>query len=256
MGHLVISQVLRRAEIAKSDSDFTHFFALLLAGEALAKLVVLGMVASIADDKDRNRYRLEHQLVRADGVGDWGRTLEDALVGPASQFLIVDARHEQNELTKPCKAEEWQYVVTKKLSLALDALGIASEEVPVKTDLRRWFRLFATLRNKSRGHGATMTLKAAAAAPLIEESVKIFSQKFSLFSRQWAYLHRNLSGKYRISPITDETTFFSHLAKTGGDFQYANGVYVNIGSPRRLTLLDSDPDLQDFYLTLRRIWMD
>ena len=190
MGHLAIRQVMSRAELAKSDSDFTHFFALLLAGEALAKLVVLGMVASIADDKDRNRYRLEHQLVRADGVGDWGRALEDALVGPASQFLVVDARREQNELTKPCKAEDWQHVVTKKLSLALDALGIDSEEVPVKTDLRRWFRLFATLRNKSRGHGATMSLKAAAAAPLIGESVKIFTENFSLFSRQWAYLHR------------------------------------------------------------------
>lgn len=247
MGHLAITQVMNRAELAKSDSDFTHFFNLLLAGEALAKLVILGMVASIADDKDRNRYRLEHQLVRADGMGDWGRVLEDALVGPASQFLLVDARREQNELTKPGKADDWQYSATKKLSLALDALGIESEEVPVKTDLRRWFRLFSTLRNKSRAHGATMPLKASAAAPLIEESIKIILENFSLFSRQWAYLHRNLSGKYRISPITNDATLFSHLTKTSGDNQPPNGVYVHIGTPRRLTLLHSDPDLQDFY---------
>ena len=86
MSHLTIEQVLQRAERAKSDSDYTYFFALLFAGEALAKTTVLAIVSSIVDDKDRNRYRLEHQLVRADGLGDWGRVLEDALAGPASQY--------------------------------------------------------------------------------------------------------------------------------------------------------------------------
>jgi len=63
MKHIAIEQVLERAERAKFDSDYTYFFALLFAAEAIAKTMVLGMVASIADDKDRNRYRLEHQLV-------------------------------------------------------------------------------------------------------------------------------------------------------------------------------------------------
>lgn len=64
MKHVAIEQIIQRAESAKSDSDFTYFFSLLLAMEALAKTIVLGVVASIADDKDRNRYRLEHQLVK------------------------------------------------------------------------------------------------------------------------------------------------------------------------------------------------
>ena len=68
MGHVAIDQVLKRAEVAKSDSDFTYFFSLLLAAEALAKTIVLGIVAAIGDDKDRHRYRLEHQLVRAEGL--------------------------------------------------------------------------------------------------------------------------------------------------------------------------------------------
>ena len=66
MVHVAIDQVLKRSILAKDDSDFTYFFSLLLAAEALAKTVVLGVVAAITDDKDRNRYRLEHQLVRAD----------------------------------------------------------------------------------------------------------------------------------------------------------------------------------------------
>jgi hypothetical protein len=60
MKHNAIEQVLQRAERSKSDSDFTYLFSLLLAAEAITKTIVLGITASIADDKDRNRYRLEH----------------------------------------------------------------------------------------------------------------------------------------------------------------------------------------------------
>ena len=47
MKHVAIEQVLKRAERAKTDSDFTYFFSLLLATEALAKTVVLGSIAAI-----------------------------------------------------------------------------------------------------------------------------------------------------------------------------------------------------------------
>ena len=105
MGHRGIEQVLERAEQAKANSDFEYFFALLLAGEALFKTVTLAIVAALDDDKDRNRYRLEYTLARADGLGDWGRALEDALSGPASQYLAVDARPDQAELARVVGAE-------------------------------------------------------------------------------------------------------------------------------------------------------
>ena len=73
MSHILIERILNRAEISKSESDFSYFFSLLLTAEALTKTIVLGIVSTISEDKDRNRYRLEHQLVRADGIGDWGR---------------------------------------------------------------------------------------------------------------------------------------------------------------------------------------
>ena len=140
MKHCAIEQVLQRAENDKSDSDFTYFFSLLLAGEALAKTVILGMTSAIADDKDRNRYRLEHSLVRSDGLGDWGRTIEDLLSGPASQYLLPDASTEQAELIKHCRKGDWQYDSVEALKLALDHLDIDSEDVPNKSDMKRWFR--------------------------------------------------------------------------------------------------------------------
>jgi hypothetical protein len=104
MHHTAIKQVIERCEISKSDSDFAYFFSLLLAAELLTKTVVLGMLAGITEDKDRNRYRLEHMLARADGIGDWSRALDDALMGKASQYLLPEARVEQAELTRNCKS--------------------------------------------------------------------------------------------------------------------------------------------------------
>ncbi|MFO0897300.1 MAG: NB-ARC domain-containing protein [Pirellulales bacterium] len=241
-----ISQVLDRAEVAKSESDFTYFFALLLAAEAMAKTMVLGIVASIADDKNRNRYRLEHQLVRANGLGDWGNSIEDALTGPASQFLLSEARQEQHELTRSCKLGDWQYDATSSLRAALSDLGIQGEEVAARTDMKRWFRLFATLRNKTRAHGATKPESAAKAAVHVASSIDLVYQHFSLFRRPWAHLYRNLNGKYRVSPITDDVSAFGFL-KHPQDRQLPNGTYLFMGGPRHVRLLQTDAELTDFY---------
>jgi hypothetical protein len=246
MKHVAIDQIIARAEAAKNDSDFTYFFSLLLATEALAKTIVLGVVASISDDKDRNRYRLEHQLVRSDGIGDWGRVLEDALVGPASQFLIVEAREEQSQLTKSCKAGDWQYEATTAIKAALVHLDIDAEDVPAKADMRRWFRLFATLRNKTRAHGATQPSSATKAAEHIASSINLIYKNFRLFSRPWAHLYRNLSGKYRVSAITEDVSAFAAFKKVQ-DLNLPDGIYLFMGGPRRIGLMHTDAELHDFF---------
>jgi hypothetical protein len=244
--HAAIDQVLRRTESAKSDSDFTYFFSLLLAAETLVKTIVIGIVASIGDDKNRNRYRLEHQLVRSDGLGDWGRVLEDALIGPASQFLLVEARTEQAELTKLCKVGEWQYDATMALKNALLSLGIDSEEVPAKSDMKRWVRLFATLRNKTRAHGATQPEKSTLAAEYLGTSIELIFKNFKLFQRPWAHLYRNLNGKYRVSPVTSDASPFTFL-KQAQDIQFSNGLYLFMGAPRKINLMHTDAELKDFF---------
>jgi hypothetical protein len=244
--HIAIEQGLERAKRAKSESDFTYFFSLLLATESLAKIMVLGVVAAIADDKDRNRYRLEHQLVHANGLGEWAGVIEDALSGPASQFLIADAQDEQTELTCLCKNGVWQADAIAALKSALQHLNIEAEEVPVKSDMKRWFRLFVTLRNKTRGHGAMPHEKSTKGAEYLAQSIDLIYKNFRLFKRPWAHLYRNLSGKYRVSAITDDVSEFDSF-KRSQDRHIPNGVYVYIGGPRRISLLQTDADLQDFF---------
>ncbi|MDF1814047.1 MAG: NB-ARC domain-containing protein [Verrucomicrobiales bacterium] len=246
MSHKAIEQVLQRAEAEKEESDFAYFFSLLLSAEALTKTIVSGMIAAVGDDAERNRYRIEHALIRADGIGDWCECLEDVLTGAASQYLLNEARAEHSDLIKKCKEGDWQHDATTALKDVLDSLGITSEEVPVKTDLKRWFRLFAQLRNKTRAHGATRSGSAGIAALHLQKSIALIYENFSLFNRQWAHLHRNISGKYRVSSVTGNTFDFDYL-KTSHTENFNNGIYIYFDSPREVRLIESDPELDDFY---------
>jgi tetratricopeptide (TPR) repeat protein len=246
MPHAAITQIQNRIGSAKQDSDFTYFYALLLEGEALLKTTVLGFLACLVNDPDRHRYRLEYRILRADGLGPWSVVLDDALTGPASQFLLTDFSLEKNELTRLCGVSTWQFEAVSSLKQCLDSLEIEAEELPTQTDMKRWFSLFATLRNKTRGHGATMPGKVANAALCLQNSITQFHGKHSLFKRQWAYLYRNLSGKYKVMPITEKADAFEELKKVS-DKSYPNGVYLFAGTPRLVPFLESDADLTDFF---------
>lgn len=246
MAHAAITQIQKRIEAAKQDSDFTYFYALLYAGEALLKTTVLGFLGALVNDPDRHRYRLEHKILKADGLLPWSTALDDAISGPASQFLLTDLSPEKNELTKLSGSGSWQFEAVMALKQCLNSLDIQADEVPAQTDMKLWFHLFAVLRNKTRGHGANMPGKVAAAAVSLNTSINLFHDNHALFKRQWAYLYRNLTGKYRVTPITDSAPAFDDLKKTA-DRAYPNGVYMYAGSPRLVPFLESDPDLTDFF---------
>ena len=93
-----LERMWARVENEKADSDTAFFFGLLNLGELVLKLCVAGMVAAIQDDKSRIRYGHEHSLVRANGIGDWARTLDE--VRPAAQIILPEARIEQRALTE------------------------------------------------------------------------------------------------------------------------------------------------------------
>lgn len=238
---------LKRIQTSKEESDSAYFFSLLCVGEALTKMMVLGVLAAITDDKRRNRYSLEFKLVRKNGLGDWSKVLDDVLKGPASQYLIEDARQEQKEFTQRCKQDAWQYESVSKIKETLNVLNISTDELPSKLDLRQWVRLFSILRNKTRGHGATQSVDASKATASLFESIEIIYNNFYLFKRSWAYLYKNLSGKYRVSSIGSNSGKFDFLKKEK-NHNYENGIYIYFGRPKKIPLMESDPELTDFFI--------
>jgi hypothetical protein len=192
-----------RVKNEKADSDTAFFFGLLNLGELVLKFCVAGMVTAIQDDKSRLRYGHEHSLVRVNGIGDWARTLDEVLTGPAVQIILPDARIEQRAWTERLGKDSWQFRAASALNSVHQKLDASTPSLSERLDGRRWFHLFAQVRNKTRGHGAQGAGLLAGLCTPIEDSLHLFTDNLPLFAREWVYLHRNLSGQYRVSPLSN-----------------------------------------------------
>lgn len=242
-----IQQMFERLESTKNDSDFAYFFDLILLGEQITKTVTLFLVACINEDNERSKYRHEHFLVKANSIGEFSKTIDDVLVGPTSELLTSSIRdYEFKELTDRTSSQSWQYEALQLLDQCLDSFNIQHEKIRTKAPLRLWFNLFACLRNKTKGHGATKGEICSIASPKLLQSITIILDNLTLFRRPWAYFYRNLSGKYRISYMINDGIEFDHLKRENHE-NHDNGVYCLIDHPRKVNLIYSNPELTDFY---------
>ncbi len=243
---LPLRSMRERVQLAREDSDSSYFAELQLLGELAMKLAVIGFVTAIELEPHRHKYRQLHRLVRANGLGEFSDVLEECLSGVASQALNADAYPEQRDLTQPQLPGTWQYDATAALVRCLATLDPATEQLGPRVPGRRWFALMATMRNK-RAHGAPTAQLCKRLCPDMERAVFPLVDNLGIFQRQWAYLHRNLSGKYRITTLGDIANKFEHL-KASRSENLADGVYICWDRPTRVDLIESDPDGTDFFL--------
>jgi hypothetical protein len=242
-----LQRMWARAEQDKEESDYAYVTSLLYMGEMQAKLVTAGMVAAIRDDKDRHRYSHVHALLRADGIGEWAQILDTILHGPTAQFLDDGARQEQRELTQKCGRDTWQYDAAAFMYECCRHVQISIEPLPAKVSLTRALHLFAQLRNKTRGHGAPSHSMLRQLCDPLTNAIRLLCANFFLFQREWVYLHRNLSGKYRVTRLSATSERFEHLKKLTSETVH-NGVYISFDQIRHAELALSDSDLSDFFL--------
>lgn len=235
-----------RLDVARQDSDTSFFLHLLYFGEMMVKLTTAGLVAAILEDRERHRYRQIYRLVRANGIGEWSAAIDDVLTGPASQFLAPGARVEQRELMQLCKKGSWQHDSVSLLCGCLREIDPDHELAPVKVDARKWFSLFAELRNKTRGHGAQSGTTCSRICPKLELSINMLADNHQLFRRSWVYLHRNLSRKYRVTRLTESSAPFDYL-RSDGALTFEDGVYIDFDGHFRVELTWSDPEASDFF---------
>src|SRR5207248_2589785 len=112
------------------------------------------------------------------------------------------AQEAQKDLTQRLGSGHWQQTAVQLIHECLKTVEPSLEELPTKVDLRRWFADFVQLRNKTRGHGAPSSKTCSAVVPSLEKSLRLMSDHLIVLQRPWAYLHRNLSGKYRVLNIS------------------------------------------------------
>ena len=205
----------RRIELDREDSDSAYFHALTLKLEYLTKLVTAGVLACVGDDLDRHRYSVEHTLVRADSIGEWVRALNTILVGPAAQFFLPRSSEVIKALTERVGHEDWRHSAVTAMKKDAEEVG-ADGKIGKRVALRQLFVIGAQLRNRSRGHGATTTEQYSRASPYLHSALTALTENVPLFELPWVYLHQNLSGKYRVSPLSGETSCFDYLKNRPG----------------------------------------
>jgi len=244
---LPIDAMLRRVETAKESSDTEYFYDLLLLGEYVTKIITIFFVSCIRDDVERTRYRFEYTLVHADGVGDFATVLTSVLTGNNPNLLPVAVQDKEvKELTNRHVNQQWTTDAINQLKECLSVFDIDSASITRKSGFYVWFQFFATLRNKTKGHGATTSEKSSKAAPLLDESIGLLLSNLFLFKRPWAHIRQNLSGSYRVSSIAGDQSFFKYLTSKNNKENLQEGVYCFIDNPIRLSLIYSTPEITFF----------
>lgn len=239
-----------RVDIELSDSEAAAFHSLLYLGELLVKLVAASFVGAVQPDIERKAEAAGARLVRAAGVGDHVSVINDVLVGPTFELLHPAFKAFQSQFVAKNPAGSEEALCLDSLREAMRELGLTPGEQAPSSSFRAWFHWFVHIRNKTRGHGAPASEKLAAAYPHMRSSIELLTRHIDLFRLPWAYVRRNLSGKYRVIPMGGDggSSMFSEL-KAGERTVDSDGVYLAAGG--RLFLLDlvhSDADLSDFYV--------
>ena len=234
----------RRVELDQQEGDSSYFQALTLKLEYLTKLVTSGLVACIGDDSDRQRYSLEYDLVRADSLGTWVKCLQTALLGQPARFLRDGTQHIFRDLTERAGGSDWRRSSVTAIHEASLAVGTPATAIAVKSPLHQLFDIGVRLRNRSRGHGAPTATQCSAACPHLLEACDLLVENLALFRVPWVYLHRNLSGKYRVSPLLNDPAPFDYLKSTT-QFHVPDGVYFYVDQPICNPFVFSDANVTD-----------
>ena len=233
-----------RIALDQEEGDSSYFTALTLKLEYLTKLVTSGIVACIGDESDRHRYSLEYELVRADSLGTWVKCLQTALLGQPAQFLRDGTQHLVRDLTERAGGNDWRRSAVNAIHEASLAVGTTATGIATKAPLHLLFDIGVRLRNRSRGHGAPTATQCSAACPHLLEACGLLVDNLELFRVPWVYLHRNLSGKYRVSPLLNHPAPFDYLKRTTR-FQVPDGVYFFIDQPICNHFVYSDANVTD-----------
>ena len=242
-----IQKLFDHAYNERSESDSAYFAALMYTGEAVMKLAIAGLVAAVQDDREAHRYRLESRLVKANSLGEWDGVLDDVLTGPSAQFLDRGAQATTQALTERVGEGSWQADALRDIAESIDRVGLDSlPSATRRIQGRTWFKEFVRLRNGTRAHGAPPASALGPACPSLGKSITTLVLALPLFAQPWAYLHHNLSSKYRVT-AWDSTSETLESLKRETHHSYENGVHIELEKLRKVVVIDSNAEASDFW---------
>lgn len=233
-----------------SESDTTRFSELLYAGEFILKFTTAAFVCSIEDDREKHRYRLLHGLVRANGIGDWSRALDDVLTGPSAANLPIGLQEARRAFTEKIGKTGWQYEAVANLQEVISGIDGNTAQLAEKLQLRSWFQMFAELRNKTRGHGAITPGTSAKLCRALNKSISIVGSRNPIFELPWIFIRRNMSGNYTVRTLATSSSDADSIKRflSTSEDNFSDGIYLWTDYLRPVELIETDLDCADFFL--------
>lgn len=245
----LLSDMWSRVDREAEESDAAAFGSLIALFEVILKVTTAGLLAAVETEREGHRYRLEHDLIRADGLGVWEAALTEVVTGPANAFLMQAAWPDAESVTTAWTPgpDPWQRRAAELLHDARGAIDSDVEALPKRGSLLNWFRTGVQLRNRTRGHGALTAAQMSQLVPVIKESLLAVTENMPLFRRPWVVVRRTLSGKYHVVSMGGDTRVFGYL-KSRRDVDLSDGVHIFFGGPVHVRLITGDVDGRDFFL--------
>lgn len=161
-----------RLQRCERNEPFVRFDTAWLVSEVVIKYTTVVALSLLEDADPQRSQRIAYTLVREDSIGGWVSALDHV----ASRLARLDsepARKVSRVVLRriPAKDEPEHYTVRAMLhaSQLLRMLELIDDERTVtrRPSLLSLFQHLATIRNKTRGHGAFTTPFYTSAAPLL-----------------------------------------------------------------------------------------
>lgn len=245
---IIIDRLKEQISTSKQLSDSETFISLMKLGECLTKIITLSAIGALKENEQRIKYRYLYTVVSSDGIGSWVYVLEQIIGTAITLNLIKEFNQEKNELLRNQTSGEWGYEVIMSMYECRKIISNQPYETNVKLKLKDWFKVFAELRN-DYAHNRISQPDYKTLIPLLEKSLFLFIQNFSLFKKPWIYVHFTANKNYKLINL-NSNKIAENFVDVDSSLIEKEGIYFVLEDsiPVYVNLLISNITLNDFFV--------
>ncbi len=190
-----IARVVSRLNVTGPDASADTFLVTSYVMEAVLKTAAIGLCSGIRQSSEDVAYRLEYDLLRADGLGGWESALSTAVGHSYVGYIDQDLQGLVAWVTKKrTKADdEWARQAARECAAILNLLEVPDSELPRAFSVRHLLGHLVRIRNKTKAHGAVgEDFFAAANSPYLRAAELLLRNCPAM---KWDWFHLSLHAK-------------------------------------------------------------
>lgn len=186
-----IAKVVQRLNDAGENASADTFLMTSLITEFLIKIIAVGLLTGMRKRDSSVAHRLEYELVRANGLGEWQNAIQNLTVQSQAGYIHSEMRPLINWLSKKRNKPEdaWAKEVNEKCNAIFRIIGVADIKLPAnRLTARHLISDFVRIRNKTKGHGALGPDFFERANPLYISATKTILDNCPVTNWEWYHL--------------------------------------------------------------------